>query len=167
MSYAAPLSRTAFRFRPEQYGVSNEANCLRKGLEEVHSSIIGTLAMGTQYHRILVDLSDARREAASANWDGQGALPVDGLALLFSQQFARMLPNTNCPVEVSVDPDGEVSFDWYAGPRRSLSVSVGPTGTLRYASILGGSEAWGSEPWCDGVPEAIGRLLHEIDSLDE
>lgn len=90
-------------------------------------------------------LAALARDAASVNWDGHGAAPVT-------------LPAP----EVSIDPDGEVSFDWYAGPRRTLSMSLDPFGTLRYASIIGGSEKFGLEPWRNGIPESVLRLLQKV-----
>jgi hypothetical protein len=49
--------------------------------------------------------------------------------------FACLLPTDLKAPEVSVDPDGEVSFDW-GSERGIVSVSVGPTGRIVYAAEL-------------------------------
>jgi hypothetical protein len=46
--------------------------------------------------------------------------------------FIAALPLEVTPPEVSIDPDGEVAFDWYRDDDM-LSVSLGPTGRLTYA----------------------------------
>lgn len=115
--------------------------------------------MGTQYRQMQSALAHLAGEAARDNWDGYGASAVSQEALAFAKRIAHFLVAFPAP-EVSIDPDGEVAFDWRANPRCSMSLSIGPAGTLRYASIMMGSENYGTEPWRDGLPEAVARLIH-------
>src|SRR5436309_1337779 len=149
----APFSQTA---------VSEEAAVLRQHWQALFETILSSIVMGDQYRQLQVALAALARDAACGNWDGHGASPVNDAALAYAGRVAQMLPVTIPAPEVSVDPDGEVSFDWYASPRRSLSVSIDPVGTLRYASIVGGSENFGLEPWRDGLPESVLRLLQKV-----
>ena len=144
-----------------QHGVSEDALRLQDAWLDSLEAWFGSSAMGVQYMRVQHALASLAREAGHANWDGYGAEPVDRESLAFAKRVAQMLPMNLPEPEVGVDPDGEVSFDWEWGKRQRLSFSVGPTGTLRYAAIVGGSETHGSEPWRDGIPKSIVRLLHE------
>lgn len=153
----APLSQT---------GVSDEAFRLRQSWENVFATIVNSVTMGSQYHSLQASLANLSQETASDNWDGHGASAVNPEALGYAKRIVRMLPNTYPAPEVSIDPDGEISFDWQVGPKSSLSFSVSPVGTLRYASIVGSSENFGSEPWREGIPETVARLLQKIASYE-
>ena len=145
-----------------QAGVSEEAISLGKGWEMMFGTAVNTVTMGTQYYQLQLALSDIALQASKGNWDGYGAAAVDGDALAFAKRIARFLPVTSSPPEVSVDPDGEIAFDWRKDPRSSISFSIDPFGTLRYASINKGSENYGLEPWRDGLPESIARLIQDV-----
>jgi hypothetical protein len=132
----------------------------------VFQEIVSSIAMGGQFRQLCDDLAHLSRAAAANNWDGYGALALDTEALVYATRIANMLPVTEPPPEVSVDPDGEVSFDWQRDSKRTLSVSVGREGKVRYASIMGESEAFGVEPWRDEIPEPIRRVLHEVISAN-
>ena len=150
-----------------QHGVSEDALRLQNAWVDSLEAWIHSSAMGAQYMRVQNALASLVGEAGRANWDGYGSQPVDRESLAFAKRVAQMLPVTLPEPEVAVDPDGEVSFDWESGRRQRLSLSVGPTGTLRYAGIVCGSEADGTEPWRDGIPEAFMRLLHKVVSKRE
>jgi hypothetical protein len=144
-----------------QHGVSEDALRLQSAWVDSLEAWMGSSAMGAQYMRVQNALASLVGEASRANWDGYGSEPVDRGSLAFAKRLAQMLPVSLPEPEVAVDPDGEVSFDWECGKRHRLSLSVGPNGTLRYAGIVGGSETYGTEPWRDGIPETIVRLLQK------
>jgi len=145
-----------------QRGVSDDALRLRQGWETLYQTFVNSVALGSQYHRLRLDLDAIAVEAGTSGWDGYGAKAISPDALSFARRLARMLPATPLAPDVSVDPDGEVSFDWDAGSRRRFSLSVNPSGAMRYASITGSSENFGLEPWRDGIPEAIVRGLQKL-----
>jgi|SRR6185503_725783 len=145
-----------------QSGVSEDALRLRQGWQNVLATIVGSVAMGSQYYRLHGALADLAQESAVLNWDGHGAQAINLEALGFAKRIASMLPISLPVPEVSIDPDGEVSFDWRVNPSRSLSFSVSPSGTVRYASVIGSSESFGSEPWREGLPESVASLLQKM-----
>jgi len=157
-----PLAPPALYAPLSQVGVSEAAVRLQKDWEAFFKTVVSSVTMGTQYHQIQLALTDLARQASSSNWDGYGASAVNEHALGFAKRIARFLPLTLSPPEVSVDPDGEVAFDWRTDPRSSISFSIGPFGTLRYASINKGSENYGLEPWRDGLPESVARLIQDV-----
>ena len=55
----------------------------------------------------------------------------------------------------AMDPDGEVSLEWYRGPRRVFSISIGSNDELTYAGIFGASKARGVEPFSFEIPHAV------------
>jgi hypothetical protein len=54
-----------------------------------------------------------------------------------ARRFLFALP-ADLPIpELSLDPDGEIAFDWFGERGRNFSVSLGPTGRLSFAGKLG------------------------------
>lgn len=147
----------------EPSGVSQEAIVLSEGWRLwLREDILVSVALGSQYRQLEQALAELENEAAVADWDGNGAAPIDQKALDYARRIAEILPVTIPAPEVCVDPDGEVAFDWYVGPKQSLSLSVSPAGVLQYASLCGSSELSGLEPWRDEFPESIARVLQRI-----
>lgn len=157
-----PLTPRGFYAPLSQVGVSQAAMGLQSDWEAMFETVVNSVTMGTQHHQIQLALIDLAREAAKSNWDGYGAAAVSEGALSFAKRIARFLPLTVSPPEVSVDPDGEVAFDWRTDSRSSISFSISSLGTLRYASINKGSENYGLEPWRDGLPESVARIIQDI-----
>lgn len=145
-----------------QHGVSEDALRLQDAWLDSLEAWFSSSTIGAQYVRVQHALASLAQKAGRANWDGHGAEPVDRESLAFAKRVAQMLPVSLPEPEIAVDPDGEVSFDWECGKRQRLSFSVGPMGTFRYAGIVGGSEAYGTEPWRERIPEAIVRLLGKV-----
>lgn len=145
-----------------QQGVSEDALRLRREWDLLFGSLVNYCTLGSQFGQLRCALARLPEEAGRVDWDGHGGAPVDRDSLIFAKQLAQFLPFSAPAPEVSVDPDGEVSFDWRGSTRHIVSCSISPTGTLRYAGIIGASEVHGKEPWQDGIPEAIVRLLQRM-----
>lgn len=104
---------------------------------------------------MMAAIQSAAREAAVADWDANGARPVEPTTIAFAKQFAAALPPYVPLPDVSADSDGDLSFDWNYGPRRVFSVSVRRDGVLNYAGLFGGSSVHGSETIFAGLPAQI------------
>ena len=61
-----------------------------------------------------------------------------------------------------MDPDGEIEFEWFRGPRWLFTVSVGRTGALSYAGLFGRNKTHGVEQLVEGLPEAIAQNLRRL-----
>jgi len=77
-------------------------------------------------------------ECANPDWDGNGANPLDEIALQNAEAFIRVVPEDLPMPDLAPEPDGSISLDWIASQHRRFSVSVGTDHRIAYA-------------WLDGV----------------
>jgi hypothetical protein len=100
-------------------------------------------------------LEELVQDCSRSNWDGYGAQPVSFETYEKAKRFAQALPFGIPVPEVSAEPDGEITFEWFATPTRVFSVSVGPNNELNYAGLFGASRTYGMEVFHDDIPEVI------------
>lgn len=168
------MTATALVLKPEGLlstrsaspGVSGEAETITKRIEEVLADFWLSAALSAKYVEAHQALVSACEEASRENWDGYGARPFALQASAAADRFLRALPTTAPSPEISVDPDGEIAFEWYLGPRRVLSVSVGSTNQLTYAALLGPNIVHGTETFVDELPPSIVANLSRLLSSD-
>lgn len=87
-----------------------------------------------------------------------GPTIVDGNTISAAVQFAYSLPRFGPIPEVSADPDGEISFDWFGRSGEMFSVSVNSRKRLAYAGWFGEtSRIHGIEKLAEGCPQQIVR----------
>ena len=60
---------------------------------------------------------------------------VDSATLLLAQRFLAALPSELAAPELAVDPDGEISFDWFGRSGRNFSVSLRSDGRVAIARV--------------------------------
>lgn len=136
-------------------GIGPDASIVAESIEKVCQHLWEALTLRYVAESASLELEEVARAAAVANWDGYGARAVDPRAVQEAERFLNALPTTTPIPEVSVDPDGEVSISWNLDSNWVFSVSIGPTGRLRYAGLFGTSKAHGTEWFFDEIPEAI------------
>ncbi|MCA9758819.1 MAG: hypothetical protein KDA27_23700 [Candidatus Eisenbacteria bacterium] len=140
--------------RSEQRAISSTA----RQLEEQWVDALDyqtTVSIGERWNRLVTAIQDVADEASEPDWDGHGALQANEMAVRWAFQFALSLPRDLPLPQPSIDKDGEVSFEWYLGPRAVFSVSVAPNGTLSYAGLYGHRKCYGVESLDSSVPEPI------------
>ena len=133
--------------------VSSEADRLRSSLRE--SIVFG---MGLQKSR--EELRLLFEECGVEDWDGYRAEPVKSETYELAMQFLNALPLGSTAPSVGAEPDGHITFEWYRSPRRTLSVSIAPHGSLYYAALLGAATVHGSEPFFGEIPESLINLMN-------
>ncbi|MDM7994718.1 MAG: hypothetical protein QUT30_03420 [Acidobacteriota bacterium] len=143
-------------------GVSTEAKEIKDRIEVVRGEILKSFSLGESYRDSLSSLCEIAGQAAASNWDGYGAMPVNSLSIHQALRLLRTLPTTLPKPELSVDPDGEISFEWHFEPRRVFSISIGPHGELSYAGLFGRSDAHGTEYFGDEIPKPIVDNLNRL-----
>ena len=72
--------------------------------------------------------------------------------------FLRALPRDFAKPDVSVDPDGEIAFDWREGGDL-YSVSLGANGRLSCAGLLDGVSSSSTEFFGGTVPAAVVEVV--------
>ena len=133
-------SKRSAVFSPDPWGVSDSANALQRQSEELQRHFAQSITFGEHLCETLENLLKAKEEYSVDNWDGYGARAIDELSYQKAVRFALSLPSSIPTPEVHVDPDGEVTFEWYEGPRRVFSVSIGSNYELSYAGLFGANK---------------------------
>jgi hypothetical protein len=108
------------------------------------------------HDKALKMLKEIWEETREENWDGYGASPVSVLAFLNARAFLSNLPTTVPIPEITVEPDGEIAFEWYLQPRWVFSVSVGSNNELTYAGLFGRNKIHGTEYFENELPNFKG-----------
>jgi hypothetical protein len=137
---------------------SSESRAMGEQLGQVAAQAAGTIPFGPHVQAMMA-LFEACADATAPGWNGPGTAPVPLAAYLNAERFVQALPTWAPVPEIAVYPDGEIEFEWYAGPRRVFAVSVGSTELLNYAGIFGINTAHGTQLFVDEFPtEFSGRL---------
>lgn len=88
------------------------------------------------------------------------AAPVDEATAQTAFALGARLPRSIPLPEVSFDPDGEMSFDWFGPSKKLFSVSINRSGRLSYAGwFREDSRVHGTEKLDHGFPEEMLRAL--------
>ncbi|WP_206999823.1 hypothetical protein [Trinickia mobilis] len=83
--------------------------------------------------------------------------------MVVAQRFLLALPGTVPAPELSIDGDGEASFDW-RGPRGELlTIALREDGRLSYASRMSPFDKdHGTKRFVDVIPKSIIDLVHQV-----
>jgi hypothetical protein len=134
-------------------GVSEDAFELQVKIMQLSSDEPQSMILDKQ--KLLQELYEVFRECSEVNWDSYGAKATNLDFFSEALRFLKTLPSILTRPELTVDPDGEIAFEWYNGPKRIFSVSVGATSELTYAGIFGSNKASGTEYFGDELPKTI------------
>ena len=105
--------------------------------------------------QLVQTLNDLFKQCSVPGWDGYGAKPIDKESYYESLRFIQYLPDFLPNPEVTIEPDGEIAFEWFNSKRRVFSVSVSRNGELAYAGLLGYNKTHGTEFFGDELPKTI------------
>lgn len=146
---------------PRSRGVGPEANEIQRQEIRIEREAPGS---GAKLRAAVAAIAAAFVECSAPDWDGHGAAPANLAsarhAVLLLREVLLVVPEAP---EVSIDPDGETALEWYRGPRRVFSVSIGPSGGLTYAGIFGESKVHGVDPHVgEGLPREIRAGIQRV-----
>src|SRR6266446_1721199 len=143
--------QSVFEF-PRSEGSSDDAWKLSGLFEGVRDHLRKTISLGQSRLDAENQLMRVYCESSQPNWDGYEGLPVGEETFVNAKEFLDVFP-ANLPMpEISADPDGEVSFEWYAAPRKVFSISIGSGNVLIFAGLFGRSKVQGSEIFTGRIP---------------
>lgn len=110
----------------------------------------------------LEELEQVWVEAQQPGWNGYRGRPVERDTLFWAASFLHSLPKTWEAPEISADPDGDITFEWSAGPSRVFAVSIDRNGAAHYAGLFGRSRRHGVEENLDLLPQIISESLARL-----
>jgi hypothetical protein len=117
--------------------VSMEADALQKKATSIEQDYERSIALFGDKARLLESLRELVEECSEDDWDGYGASAVNVAVVANSESFIRALPDRFEIPELSVDPDGDISFDWIPDHTKTFTLSVNGSNRLAYAWIDG------------------------------
>jgi len=144
------------------YASGDLAEKINDKRREISRSLNGSVAHGLQRAIILEEAFRVYVDNQVEGWDGHGGVPVDFETYQMTCGIINALPNHLQPTSVSVDPDGQMTLEWYKNVSRLLSVSISPNGEMHYASAVGARKYYGTEFFLGEMPEEILRIIFKI-----
>jgi hypothetical protein len=145
MSTLSPVM-DAFGFSATSDGFSMEANVLE---QRMWQSVVHFLE--PRLNLLIPEIEGLAGEC-------DGGRSADRQTVRAAIRFAYCLPRFGPLPEVSVDPDGEISFDWVSRSGEIFSVSVNRHNRLAYAGWFGEkSRTHGIEQLAESCPSEIIR----------
>ena len=92
------------------------------------------------------------------NWDGENADPVTPESVSAALRVVEELPSDVETPELSVDPEGNIEFDWHLDNGTMFTISVGSTGDVAISGLyLGEAKLTGMEEDSNGNPLTLLR----------
>lgn len=143
--------------------VSMEASALRERAALIEQNYELSIALYDYKARLLQSLYEFAKECSDDNWDDYDASAVSEATVANAEKFIRALPDSLEMPELSVDPDGSISFDWIPDSTRTFTLSVSGSNRLAYAWIDGLDRGHATARFENGaIPD---RVLTEIKTI--
>jgi hypothetical protein len=136
-------------------GVSQEAIRVSDLFKHSREQLRSQISLGSAREECRDQLLDVWSQAAVDGWDGYEGRPAQRNAVANAYKLIDAFPSNLPMPEVSVDPDGEISFDWFGAPRRQFSISISSDNVLSYAGLFGSAKVSGSEQFEGGMPPIL------------
>jgi hypothetical protein len=114
---------------------------------------------------IASELRSIREDCSESGWDGYHARPITQKAIDIAKSTALQLPRDIPAPELTPDPDGEISFEWYKGPNLQFTFSIGENGILSYAGRIGNERIHSSVKFLGTLPGVVYASLARIYGL--
>lgn len=146
-------------------GASEEAGVVCNHYKNALKELRDTVLFSKEFKYIensIKCLKEVFTETCEEDWDGEGARAVDYSTFEKASEFIHFLPDTLPEPEISADPDGEISIDWYGRGNNVFSISINKSGKLSYAALYGRKSFHGVEYFNCEIPN---KLLIDIKNV--
>lgn len=117
--------------------ISPEAQTVRSAAVEIARAVESSQALFGSKAAAISELWQLANEYAEVDWDGNGALPLEHMAVHNAVAFIRALPDRVPMPEFAPEPDGSISLDWIRSRTSVFSLSIGTSYRLAYAWLDG------------------------------
>ena len=144
------------------HGYSQSARFISDTISKIPSNLDKPEFYFSIRKKVLPELDNVFSYASELGWDGYNAEPVRPETYFHVKAFLESIPNTIPIPTVGVEPDGQITLEWYKSPSRLLSVSVGPGEDLNYAALIGPSKSYGTEVFSGEMPKTILDLIQRV-----
>lgn len=150
---------------PRSTAKSDAAMLLDEMRNNIRMHLLSSFSMRNAAEQTLRELEEVRDESVALEGNVKGAKPVSPVTYEYARFFLEALPTVAPSPEVSADPDGDIALDWIFGPKKALTVSIGPAGRCTFAWMFGKRTSSGTDWLDDGIPasiiQALGQLARE------
>ncbi len=157
-----PILTPAVSLISSKNGLSEVAYFIEKRIEKCWEHFDKSIAIAGSQQDTLNEIDEVFRECKEPNWDGYHALPIAVETYEAACCFVRVLQSNLLPSDVSAEPDGEISLEWFRGPKRVFSLSVGPKHRVSFAGIDGSDEWYGASTFHDKIPNRVFESIQGI-----
>jgi hypothetical protein len=110
---------------------------------------------GDQRWQVKSELWNLFEDCNTENWDGYGAKGITPESLNVGLEFLDQLPAFVANPEVTADPDGEISFEWFKSDDMILTLSVSSERKIAFAGIFGQERPHGIENFGLEIPSTV------------
>ena len=166
-----PISLTAFAcaglgaYSRASSALSKDAKLTDRAVSAIVSSCEESVALYGERSLVHSSLIEMAVECSQADWDGNGAYPINIESLRLARSFLDALPVGFSMPECAPEPDGSISLEWVMSRYSRFSISIGNTDRLSYAWLDGTDKGHGVARF-DGIilPKhilaALSNILH-------
>ena len=114
-------------------------------------------------------LDEIYEECKESNWDSYNGLAIVPKEIEIAKHFLSLIPDNIPFPEPCPSPDGSISFDWYKGRYKIISLTINESNSLSYAWLNGSENNYdhdcGVIKFADKLPEKIVDKIKEIMEL--
>jgi len=143
-------------------GSSLAAEYVYTQTERARKRLRNSYSLGWGGEEVFTELEEVHQECLTSGWDGYQAEAVAPETYHLANEFLKALP-LGIPVpSVSADPDGQIAFEWYVSPRKTVSVSISRDGDLHFSSLNGSSSVFGTETFYGKAPRNILEVIQRL-----
>jgi len=155
MTALVPFPESGYEAAAGSKGFSAEAAIIREQIDALKEARSRAVTLDTGDRETLRRMNEVAAECGKGDWDAEGAAALSPASFLTARRFLDALPASLRNPEVSLDPDGEMVFEWTGRARQAFSISFGAGGKLTYAGLFGPSTTHGVEYITYGIPREL------------